>query len=354
MISAKKRYSNFELLRILSMCMIILIHFASATDLNNFGLNETLGSIIGGSIVGICNIGVTCFGIISGYFGIKFSLEKLLKMEIMMIMYSLLETLILWLVFPDEMQGAVLIEQLIKSFFPFVSRKYWFYSCYICLFFFSGYIEKFVDSQKKEELQKFIELSLLIFSVFPTIFYFEIMQDSGKGLIQMITVYIIGRYIRKYKDIHVNTLKAVLLFTILWYVNTISIMYPIRFGSITHSLCRDNSITNITMAILLFYIFKNIKISSRLINMLTANMFAVFALENTFANVLAKMVDYKRFSISNEVLGLFLLLAITTLILAICLCIGKIREFVFSKPEAMIISTVSKSKFISRFHIFQR
>ncbi len=334
-----KRKSNLELLRILAMFFIILIHLASAMDLSHFGLEGKFGHVLGGGIVGICNIGVTCFCLISGYFGIKFSLEKLLKMEIMMIVYSLLETLILWKVFPDQMQGAALLEQLVKSFFPFVSRKYWFYSCYVCLFLFSGYIQKFIDMLKEEELKKFIALSLLIFSVFPTIFYFDIMQDAGKGLVQMITVYIIGRYICIYKDVPVKRKVAIPLFLILWVLNTISIIFPIRFGSIVHSLCRDNSITNITMAILLFYIFKNINFSSKNINKLTSYMFAVFALENALVNVTAKIITHRELYINSAILGIILLPGTVFSILALCLGIGAIFDLLFSKIERKAIAS---------------
>ena len=73
---ALTRKSNFELLRIVAMCMIILIHLSSAIDLTSFGLKGNIGTILGGTIVGICNIGPSCFCLISGYFGIKFSKQK--------------------------------------------------------------------------------------------------------------------------------------------------------------------------------------------------------------------------------------------------------------------------------------
>lgn len=93
---ALTRKSNFELLRIVAMCMIILIHLSSAIDLTSFGLKGNIGTILGGTIVGICNIGPSCFCLISGYFGIKFSKQKLIKMELLMISFSLLETALLY------------------------------------------------------------------------------------------------------------------------------------------------------------------------------------------------------------------------------------------------------------------
>ena len=340
-----KRNSNLEVLRIIAMCMIILIHFASAADIANLGVDGKFGRFVGASIVGICNMGVTCFCLISGYFGMKFSWKKLLKFEIMMIMFSLIETVVLVVAFPEQMQGSALLEQLVKSVFPFVSRKYWFYSCYICVFLFSGFIQKLIDTLKKEEFEKLLALLLIVFSVFPTIFYFEIMQDAGKGLVQMLMLYLIGRYIRLYKDVPVPKGKALLLFGALWLANTISIMHPVRLGSIVHSLCRDNSITNIAMAVILLYLFKNMKFSSCLVNAVTANMFAVFALENTLVQVVAGIVGSGKLNAGNPVLGMVLLVGIILLIFIVCALVGKVRELLFGKLEDGLIDKVLSVKY---------
>ena len=119
-------------------------------------------------------------------------------------------------------------------------------------------ISRNIEKLKEQELQIFIIVSLVIFSIFPTIFYFEIVQDSGKGIVQMVLLYIIGRYIRLYKNFPIARWKCLLALLFLWVINTISIMYPIHLGGITHSLCRDNSITNLAMTIILFYLFKYI------------------------------------------------------------------------------------------------
>lgn len=337
-----ERRSNFELLRIIAMCIIIMIHFCATADLTAFGLQGTIGNILGGVIVGIGNIGPGCFCLISGYFGIRFSKQKLVKMELMMISYSLLETLLLYVFFPLEMCGAVLFEQLIKSIIPFISRKYWFYSCYICLFILSGYIQKFIDSLKEKELLTFLVISLTIFSILPTIFYFEIMQDAGKGLVQMILLYIVGRYIHMYKDISLSKWKCFLAIILLWFVNTISIMYPIRFGEVTHSLCRDNSITNIAIMILLFYLFKDINLSSKFINRFTSNIFAVFALENACTHILSKIIADYEFHVSSSIAAFLLTILMVFGIFLVISIIGFIREFLLSRMDQIVTDRILK------------
>lgn len=118
----------------------------------------------------------------------------------MMISFSLLETVLLCCFFPDEMRGAALLEAVIKSFFPVISRKYWFYSCYVVLFLLSPWLHAFITRLAEKSFRRFLLLLLVLFSVLPTFFYFEILPDNGKGLGQMIMIYLIGRYISLYRN----------------------------------------------------------------------------------------------------------------------------------------------------------
>lgn len=335
----KYRNSNLEVLRILAMYMIVFIH--ANMYLGHFceGKNWLLTN---GVVNGICNIGVTCFILISGYFGLKFSVSKLLKMECMMIGFSLIETILLCIFMPSEMQGAALLEQLVKTVCPFITRKYWFYSCYICLFCVSGYVNKFVENLEKKEFQRLLATLLLIFSVFPTFFYFEIIPDNGKGLVQMIMIYLIGQYIHKYGIKRISEGKEICLFVILWAINGISHEIPLEVGTIWHHFCKDNSITNLIMAVILFSWFKEWKIQSGIVNRMAKNIFAVFALNNTLVNVIMHYIlerESLRFLKDVGVLGL----AFTVfLIMTGCIIVGEVREILFGKIEDKIVPWVEK------------
>ena len=101
------RNSGHELLRIAAMYMIIFIHANMYLGMFCTGRTQIF---FNGFVNGICNIGVSCFILISGYYGIRFNLQKLVKMECMMITYSILETVILYIALPRQMQGAALLE----------------------------------------------------------------------------------------------------------------------------------------------------------------------------------------------------------------------------------------------------
>ncbi len=320
----KERDSKFELLRILSMYMIVFIH--ANMYLGRFCEGATR-VFFNGFVNGICNIGVTCFLLISGYFGITFNRNKLIKMECMMISYSFLELLLLYLVFPEQIQGGELLEAVVKACFPIISRKYWFYSCYVCLCLLSKWIDKFVDGLEQKEFQKFLLTIIVLFSVLPTVFYFEIVPDNGKGLVQMIMIYLIGRYIKMYGDVQIPKGKAILAFSILWLINGISHEIPIQIGGIYHHLCKDNSTTNIIMAVLLFYLFKEIRLKASWINKLSAYIFAVFALNNSLVNIVMHIIDKAGIPVMG--FGGFGLLAMLVLfVFMACIAIGMVMNMV--------------------------
>lgn len=329
MMEKSVRNSNHELLRIIAMFMIVFIH--ANMYLFSF-VDGKLAFFFNGMVNGICNIGVTCFILISGYYGMRFDIRKFVRMECMMITYSLLETVLLYLVMPEQLQGAALLEQMAKSCLPFITRKYWFYSCYVCLLFLSGYIQKFIEHLKREEFERLLILFLVLFSVLPSLFYFELVPDNGKGLLQMIMVYMMGRYIRMYRDVRLPK-KAGIIFVILWAVNGVSHEIPIRIGEIYHHLCKDNSITNLVMAVILFYLFKGLDLKSEWINRAAGNVFAVFALNNALVAVVMPLLLDSGFRSRGGVAGFLTLAGIVAAILVISLAIGAVRNLLFDKAD---------------------
>lgn len=67
--------------------------------------------------------------------------------------------------------------------------------------------------------------------------------------------------------------------------------FSIQMGGIYHHLCKDNSITNIIMAVILFYMVKEWKFHSKVINKVAGCMFAVFALNNSLVKCMMEVLN---------------------------------------------------------------
>ncbi len=78
----KGRNSSIELLRIVCLVMIFWMHAADS------GVANGIGAWIDIAVAVIGNIGVSCFILISGYYGIRLDVKKMMHLECMLLFYS--------------------------------------------------------------------------------------------------------------------------------------------------------------------------------------------------------------------------------------------------------------------------
>lgn len=334
-----RRNSGLEMLRIIAILMIICIHafgLVQGIRVNQVGKETT-------RIVNcICNMGVSCFMLISGYFGVKRDWRKIARLEIMVIFFSFCTTALLAVAFPEVYQGSELLELLIKSCIPVISRKHWFYTCYICLLLLSPWLNEALDRMTKRQFEDLLLTMLCLFSIFPTFLYFEIMLDGGKGLVNMILVYILGRYIRKYGDFEIDRRKAVLIFLILLVISYISSLYLFTIGGIHHSFIKDNSIVNIGMAVMLLYLCKDVKWHCGCLNRISSHVFGIYILNVPVMECLHTYVlktDESRVFTNYFPLWMALEVGLTFLT---CLFLDMLRRGIFGKLEGKLLDLLEK------------
>lgn len=190
-----ERESGLELLRIICMFGIISMHsFGSFLDTCS-GTNMLYGCVINS----IFNMGVSIFALIAGYFGNNGAKDKIMKMWLMVMQYSLLIFVIDIIYNSINFNNIIFVKNIVYCFFPVFSGRYWFLSCYIVLMLLAKPINLFINSMKKDEFKRFLLISLFIFSFMPTILLgVSITKDKGKGLVNFLLMFFIGRFISKY------------------------------------------------------------------------------------------------------------------------------------------------------------
>ena len=75
---SKDRSSNFELLRLLCIFGILMMHTFGGIDTSVSFFNTEIHVLVNS----IFNMGVTCFILLSGYFGIRFDFKKLIRLDL--------------------------------------------------------------------------------------------------------------------------------------------------------------------------------------------------------------------------------------------------------------------------------
>ena len=184
-----ERRSNFEAYRIVCILLIVIMHtFGAGTG----QVNTQLGIFI--NTVG--NIGVTGFVLLSGYFGIRLKGKKLAKMDLMLIFWSLASFAVR--IFIGGLDTVFSMKALLTCFIPVISHKYWFISAYFCLCILSPFINEYLEYVGQKRHKQLIIAAGVLFLLLPTVCFFDQTGDGGKGIVNMILAYVIGRYIGIY------------------------------------------------------------------------------------------------------------------------------------------------------------
>ena len=262
------RLSNFELLRIICITLIMLMHLVVSAVSSNNTLNEIL--LLAINTIG--NTGVTTFILISGYFGIKFSFKKLYHTLAVIWFYSIISYLF-ELFFLDK---SVQISDIITAICPVTRNKYWFMTSYIILFCISPYLNK-IKFITKEKFQSLLGILCLIFIIIPTFFYVDILNDHGKNIVNMTIVYLIGQYIHIYNlptwfKKHNIMILSICLCCIFILNTSISFYKGYFFLWFAH----DNCIFILLSSISIFLLFLKWNYKSVLINNLAQYVFPLY------------------------------------------------------------------------------
>ncbi len=278
-----KRYSNLELLRIISIILIIAHHYA----VHGFSQAVYLDTSFNSYILDILSlggkIGVSCFILLSGYFMInnKFTIKKLWKIVGQVFFYSAGALLIFCTIFNGIY--TIKFHIILKSIFPIMLSSYWFVTSYITLMIISPYLNKFIHSLEKKELEKFILLMVFMWSILAT---FAKNTLGFNNLGWFIVLYCIAAYIRLYvnlEDINVKKNKIILcISSIILILSTVGIT---KLGE---------SINNLIVISKSTY-FSNF--NSFIVLIISVTMFIYFATKKPFVNPIINEVAKCSFGI---------------------------------------------------------
>lgn len=206
----KKRNTNIEILRIIACILIILSHYIVHSQIDIYKLPLSLNKYIL-EISTLGNLGTNIFILISGYYQVEdktLNIKKLIKLYINVLFYSL-GIYILTIILKKEPFN---IYNLIKYTAPITTKTYWFASAYTILYIFHPYINTILNTQDKKTNQKFIITQILIFSLLR---FITTSNYYANELIEIIMIYTLGAYIKKYNPIPNNkTNKKILTLTI--------------------------------------------------------------------------------------------------------------------------------------------
>lgn len=320
-----QRRSNFEMLRIVCMLMIIAAHFASHGDISFDENVLTINRLwllllkIGGKL------GVNIFVLISGYFLIdaqSVKIGKTFKLLGQVFIYSVAIYAVSVLV--GEQQFT--IKTLISSLLPLTMETWWFPSTYFVLYLIFPVLNFCLKAMSRQMYRRFLLLSLVIWCLIPTLTN-EAYQSNN--LIWFVLLYAISAYIKLYgigerpakkyalwsaAGLAITYLSAI-VFTVMGF------KYPIFARNVTH-FYGMNKITTLVNAICIFMAFRSLKLKHKpFINTVASATFGVYLIHD---HALVRNFLWKRLFTSSFLKDSLLLIpySIAAILAVFTVCTG--------------------------------
>ena len=192
----KERESNLEALRIVSMMMVVLVHIDGAS----LGLPSPKGDLQALTsrdvwrlvVESITIIGVNCFTLISGYFGIKLRLKGVLSFLFQCVFYSVLIASLA----PGLLGIEFSWKEWGESWLVLSHTDLWYVPAYFCLMLLSPLLNAGVDKLSRREFACILGIFLL-FNIWSGWWWGGSFNPTGYTVMQLILMYLIGRFIRK-------------------------------------------------------------------------------------------------------------------------------------------------------------
>lgn len=271
----KIRQSNFELLRIISMFMVLVLH-ADFIALGEPNKMDIISSPWISSIKVLLEmasiVAVNVFVLISGWFGIRPSVKGFLNFVFQCLFFSIGIYLIMILVGNQEFSIRGLI-----SCFTF-NGSYWFVLAYLCLYILSPILNVFLQhTHKRTQL-----VILISFFTFQTLFAWlldgAIFLRRGYSTLSFIGLYLLINYIKKYLDY--KNLNCGLCYLLLIILSAVLFLLAKYLGCyfITNRLFEYSNPIVIVSSVSLVLFFSTIKIHNIIINYIAKSCFAVYLL----------------------------------------------------------------------------
>lgn len=367
-----RRKSNYELMRIISMFLIVLSHVIThGKIIENTQLSPGVREVF--IILKIITlVHVNSFVLLSGYYQCTgtFKQKKLWKIITEIIFYELTIMIVLMLLKVIPFDKNIIIGEL----FPIelIFNSYWFMKYYIILYCISPFINSAINSFTKKQFGNCLLILTIFTSLLPFLCGLNSIYNNGFSIYQFIYLYLVGSYLRKYpiennyigRRLSKELLQLLLLLVMIFSTlsNYLLQKAGMALGGInyTMNIISTNIKTTgmlynnpfvIIQSICYFYIFKNISISSKLINKLGSLVMGIYLIHD---NHFLRMYLYKWLKIDNGMIYSykFIIYAflVSIFIYIVSTMIEYIRQYMFKKINSLKISLRIKQHYYNWFN----
>ncbi len=280
----KTRASNIELLRILTICGVVVLHYngyfgfsAAAPGSVNFHILSVL------EVLFIC--AVNLFVLISGYFLCESTQRKAIKVVELVVQVMVIGVVKygLSLLFGST---AFSLSGLVGSALP----NNYFVTFYLTLYLLSPYLNVLLNKLSQKQFAALLCLSFCLFSLWPTLL--DLLSEmghpfwgmyttntegsqAGYSILNFMLMYLLGAYLKKHPVTFAPWKYGIGFAVCVAILALLQLYFPAVARAYSNPLV-------VAEAVLLFLLFQRLHFSSKLVNTLAAGTFTCFLLHDVF------------------------------------------------------------------------
>lgn len=211
-INIENRKYGIDLLRIISMMMIVTLHVLRNGGIIN-SVEELSPQFNAAWILDcVCMASVNCYALISGYVGVNRTpkYHKLAVLWIQVVFYSL----VIMAIFSAAHIAKVTGADYFNAVTPVLTYRYWYFTAYFALFLFMPFLNAMINVLDKRALKALAVLTVAVFSVMSTLSVGDVFHlNKGYSFLWIAAMYLLGGVTKKlYKEGSANNLLMICCF----------------------------------------------------------------------------------------------------------------------------------------------
>jgi len=296
-------------------------------------------------IIGFLYVGVNCFILISGYYGIKFKIKGLIALYLSCLFYGLVGQLV-------HLYGGSTIDKhfFYDIFFCLSHNNWWFIRCYVILYLVAPLLNKAIESLDKRNFQLIILLLTIANVYFGYFWRSPYTNTTGYCAEHFIYVYMIGAYLKHHVNIvptkhkRYGALITYIVCALIWGIcSNLNYKYSIPHWE---AYAYNNPII-LLGAISLFICFSTLSIKNRYINWMASSVLAAYLIQDhkyigydiiyPYMQSLSMSLKY-----SNVIVTILFIFVVSIFFLIACVLLDKLRNISLARP---ILSLFDKKTF---------
>ena len=340
----KKRQSNFEILRVLAMAMIVAMHYMLKGGIAvPMSENGSIVNHVAWLIEAFCIVAANCYVLISGYFLVEaeWKLKKLLALAAQVFFYALLIPIVC-MHFGIGNVAEWSVYEWIFAVLPLQMDHYWFATSYVLLFMLVPVLAPGIKQLSKKQLQITIGVLLIYYCVIKSLSPILLSMDRyGYDLGWFICLFLIAGYIRLYGIPFFTGKGRSLIIYVLCSIGIFGI------SSLAGFICRETGLLKYYMdmpycynyfltligAVALFYVFKQTDFKENTVTALLCNIapytFGIYLIHENLAIRNLWMIWLGAENVKNSLLFILQMLFAVVVVFAFGIIIDFARKKIF-------------------------